>query len=139
MPRQVCLAQQVRSASNDDQVRTFTIVERAPILLREHDEIWRTLKAEGEKRLVIDDKHSEEAIEATVTRLDLLKWHEIDRVMMQAREAVLTVENTNRPSVLSKELDHCFDTQREWLQLRVVLSQASRGKNRRKRAFLLFE
>ena len=139
MPRQICLAQQAKSATKDDQGRTFTIVERAPILLSEHNEIWKTLQAAGEKRLVIDERHPEEAFTATITGTDVLSRPEIDRVIMQAREAALAAEEANQVSMLSKQLDHCFDTQREWLRLRVVLSQAIRGKSRSKRALLLFE
>ena len=139
MPRQICLVQHEKNVTRDDQPRMFTIVERAPILLREHNEIWKILQAAGKKSLVIDNKHPEEAFAATVTEIDVLSRPEIERAMMQAREVALAAEETNRVSVLSKELDRCFDAQREWLVLRVVLSQASRGKSHSKRALLLFE
>ena len=139
MPRQICLAQQARSGVEDGQVWTFTIVERAPIRLREHDEIWKMLKAAGEKRLVIDDKHPEEAFSATITGTNVLSRPEINHVIVQARLGALATEQNSQAPVLSKELDHCFDAQREWLQLRVVLSQASRGKIRSKRVLLVFD
>ncbi len=139
MPRQICLAQQTTSIVQGDRTRTFTILERAPIRLKEHDEIWKILQAAGEKRLVIDDKHPEEAFSATITGTNVLSRPEINHVIVQARLVALATEQNSQAPVLSKELDHCFDAQREWLQLRVVLSQASRGKIRSKRVLLVFD
>jgi hypothetical protein len=138
MPRQICLAQPATSGTKDDQARMFTIVERASIRLHVHDDIWRMLLAAGKKCLVIDDKHPEEAFSATITGTDVLDQPNLGQVIAQARKSVLDVEESSRASLLSKEFDSCFDAQREWLQLRVVLSQAVRGKNRSKRVLLLF-
>jgi hypothetical protein len=138
MPRQICLAQQVKSGA-EEEARTFTIVERAPIRLREHHEIWKTLKAAGERRLVIDDKHPEEAFIASINKTDVLSRPEVNQLLVQARLDALATEQRSQASVLSKELDHSFDVQREWLQLRVVLAQASRGKSRSKRVLLVFD
>ena len=139
MPRQICLAQRATRSTKDDQARTFTIVERAPIRLRDHDEIWKTLQAAGERRFVIDHKHPEEAFTATIVGTDVLTRPEVNRAIVQARADVLAAEKTSRASVLSKELDRCFAAQCEWLQLRVVLSQANRGKSRSKRVLLLLD
>lgn len=138
MSRQICLAQQAKSNGEDDQARTFIFLERALILLPAHDEIWKMLQAAGEKHLVIDEKYPEEGFSATITGTDVLSRPDVDRVIVQAREVALAAEQHSQVSILSKELDGCFEEQFEWLRLRSVLAQARRSKKRTKCVLLLF-
>ena len=134
---QVCLAQQAK-AGPADSVRTFTILERAPIRLHDHRELWDALDAASEAHLVIDDKHSKDAFPAKVVNLAALNWPSVERAMSRARDAALAAETTNDDgSVLSRELDRSYDQQQEWLRLRTVLAQAKHGKKSEKRVLLL--
>ncbi|WP_145144406.1 hypothetical protein [Roseomonas gilardii] len=137
MPREICLAQQAKAGPAKSS-RTFTILERAPVRLPEHQEIWKALDASGEKQLVVDDQRSSDAFPATVIDLASLKWSDIDEAISGAREAALAAEmGCNNASLLSKKFDRSYDQQQEWLRLRVVLAQAARGKKNAKRVLLL--
>ena len=137
MTRQVCLAQQAKAGPVKDS-RTYTILERAPLLMAEHRGIWDALDAVGQRRLVVDDKHSEEAFPAKIIESAALSSPNVDEVLFQARKAALTAEaSCNGASMLSKEYNRSYDQQQEWLRLRAVLAQATQGKKSAKRVLLL--
>ncbi len=126
MPRQVCLAETDRD-NTADKVCKYSIVERVPLLLKEHAGIWESLTTCAEKRLVVEAGHPEDEFDAYVLNLAAMTGasrKRLEDAVAIARDAALEDETVQRPKgPFSKGLNRSYDQQREWLALRSVLVQ----------------
>src|SRR5712671_5140499 len=136
MPWIVCLAQPVTNtrgkgtidaAPPQKQIR-FNIVERVPILNAVHAPVWEALRKAGNRQLVIDADHPEEAFQADVINIGEINddvLNSIECALTIARSKALDAEKTaTSDGSLDKSLDRTFDQQREWLALRILLAKA---------------
>lgn len=107
---------------------TFSIVERVSIHNAVHASVWEALRKAGNRQLVIDAEHPEEAFPADVLNIADIKGdilESIETALSNARTKALDVEKTaNGQGSLAKVLDRTFDEQREWLALRTLLVAA---------------
>jgi hypothetical protein len=162
MPWQVCLAQpkmKSRSESSDAgpasrQQMTYEIIDRVVFLNPSHAPIWDALKKAGNRHLVIDANHPEEAFQADVVSIADIKGDAlaaIECALSHTRSSALNAEKAaSGRGPLAKSLDRTFEEQREWLALRTLLVSAvirrvddgklpPKAKVKRKRAFLLLD
>jgi hypothetical protein len=129
MPRQVWLAV-AAEANTTGKVCTFSVLERVPLLLKEHVQIWNVLKNCADARQIADANHPEDSFPANVLGLADLSDESRTRLedaVAQARAKALEVERVrthNGP--FAKSLNSSFDQQREWLALRALLVQGLR-------------
>ena len=104
----------------------YAIVERVPLLLKEHAGIWELLTTCAEKRLVVEAGHPEDEFDAYVLNLAAMTGasrKRLEDAVAIARDAALEDETVQRPKgPFSKGLNRSYDQQREWLAL-VVLVQ----------------
>jgi hypothetical protein len=126
MPRQVCLA--VAAGTNTTgKLCTFSVLERVPLRLKAHAEIWNVLKTCADARQIVDANHPEDSFPANVLDLADLSGESrttLEDAVAQARAKALGVERIqthNGP--FAKSLNSSFDQQREWLALRALLVQ----------------
>jgi hypothetical protein len=143
MPRMICYAQaKGRKAAKERPSRThsgarsasaspvtYTVLERVPIYLSEHIEIWDAIFALGDRQLIIDEEHPDDTFLATVVLTENLRGQAlttIEDTLSEARDRILIAEKGIRRenAVLGKALDALYAEQKEWLAIRMLLANA---------------
>jgi hypothetical protein len=143
MPRMICYAQAKRrktakgkasthrsgGGSVSDSSVTYTILDRVPMYLSEHTEIWDAIFTLGQRQLIIDEEHPDDAFHATVLQTESINGDalaSIESTLSEVRDRFLDAEKAVREKneVLGKPLDSLYSEQKEWLGIRMLLANA---------------
>jgi hypothetical protein len=108
---------------------TYTVLERVPVYLPEHTEIWDAIFTLGQRQLVIDEQQPDDAFPATVLVTEALNGDAlatIESTLSEVRDRTLVTEKAVREEseVLGKALDTLYSEQKEWLAIRMLLANA---------------
>src|SRR5436853_7105966 len=132
MPRTICYAQAKRRKtakgkasrthrsggdSVSDSSVTYAILDRVPMYLSEHTEIWDAIFTLGHRQLIIDEEHPDDALQATVLQTECLNGDalaNIESTLSEVRDRFLDAEKAVREKneVLAKPLDSLYSEQK---------------------------
>jgi hypothetical protein len=141
MPRVICYAEAKQrktakrkanpsgGSSASENAVTYAILDRVPMYLAEHTEIWDAIFTLGHRQLIIDEEHPGDAFHATVLQTESLNGDalaSIESTLSEVRDRSLDAEKAVREKneVLGKPLDSLYSEQKEWLGIRMLLANA---------------